>query len=98
MVVLRYVQSKKIHCCNFGEDLTSVRVNDTHYQGTRFSKFYTLAIAMQGFGFACKIIRSDDNSSIASYARHLSKKNQSMFSHLCSFGCDLGVRHQGTQF
>jgi hypothetical protein len=51
---------------------TSVRVNDTHYQGTRFSKSYTVAIAVQGFGFACKKIRRDDNSSIASYARHLS--------------------------
>jgi hypothetical protein len=49
-------------------------VNDTHYQGTRFSRFYTVAIAVQGFGFACKKIRRDDNSSIASYARHLSKK------------------------
>jgi len=29
---------------------------------------------VKGFGFACKIIRSDDNSSISRYARHPSKK------------------------
>jgi hypothetical protein len=38
---------KKVHCCNFVEDLTFVKVNNTRYQGIRFSKFYTVAIVMR---------------------------------------------------
>lgn len=63
-------RAKKIQYCNFGEDLTSMKsmkVNHTHYQGTRFSKFYIVAITMQVFEFACKIIRRNDNSSIINY-------------------------------
>jgi hypothetical protein len=56
-----------------------VKVNHTHYQGTRFSKFYIVAIAMHGFEFACKIIRSNDNSNIANYVRHLLKENNLCF-------------------